>query len=145
MSYNKVDKKLLSYISKIGEIRIDKYSTSVYSGKLYVCALSQTKFLRFLADKDITHLDCLPFDNCKVASIGFSEKEQKWYGWSHRAIYGFGIGYIAKDGDSCTTSGWTDDYLKEHPERDLSVPVGFEVKTLEDAKKVAIAFAESVS
>ena len=26
------------------------------------------------------------------ASIGWSEKEQKWYGWSHRAIYGFGVG-----------------------------------------------------
>ena len=26
------------------------------------------------------------------ASIGWSKEEQKWYGWSHRAIYGFGIG-----------------------------------------------------
>ena len=24
--------------------------------------------------------------------LGWSEKEQKYYGWSHRAIYGFGIG-----------------------------------------------------
>ena len=80
-----------------------------------------------------------------IACIGFSEKEQKWYGWSHRAIYGFGIGYVAKKGDSCTTSGWTQEYLDEHPEDDLSVPVGFEVKTMEDAKKCAIAFAESVS
>ena len=27
-----------------------------------------------------------------VCSIGFCEKEQKWYGWSHRAIFGFGVG-----------------------------------------------------
>lgn len=27
-----------------------------------------------------------------VCSIGFSEKEQKWYGWSHRAMCGFGSG-----------------------------------------------------
>ena len=27
--------------------------------------------------------------NHSVCSIGFCEKEQKWYGWSHRAIYGF--------------------------------------------------------
>ncbi|GAH62592.1 unnamed protein product [marine sediment metagenome] len=26
-----------------------------------------------------------------VCSIGFCEKEQKWYGWSHRAICGFGL------------------------------------------------------
>lgn len=34
-----------------------------------------------------------------VCSIGFSEKEQKWYGWSHRAIGGFGIGSHVKKGD----------------------------------------------
>ena len=33
-----------------------------------------------------------------VASIGFCEDEQKWYGWSHRAIYGFGIGSEVKKG-----------------------------------------------
>ena len=33
-----------------------------------------------------------------VASIGFCEDEQKWYGWSHRAIYGFGIGSQIKKG-----------------------------------------------
>ncbi len=27
-----------------------------------------------------------------VCSIGFSPKEQKWYGWSHRAIFGYGVG-----------------------------------------------------
>lgn len=31
-------------------------------------------------------------------SIGFCEKEQKWYGWSHRAWYGFGIGSVTKEG-----------------------------------------------
>lgn len=33
-----------------------------------------------------------------VCSIGFSESEQKWYGWSHRAIYGFGIGSVCEKG-----------------------------------------------
>ena len=80
-----------------------------------------------------------------VPSIGFSESEQKWYGWSHRAVYGFGLGYVAAEGDSCTTSGFIEEYAKAHPELDLSVPVGFEVVTLDDAKRVAIAFAESVS
>jgi len=32
-------------------------------------------------------------------SVGFCEKEQKWYGWSHRAIYGFGVGDAVKIGD----------------------------------------------
>ena len=34
-----------------------------------------------------------------VCSIGFCEKEQKWYGWSHRAMCGFGIGSEVKIGD----------------------------------------------
>ncbi len=83
--------------------------------------------------------------NHKVCSIGFCEKKQKWYGWSHRAIYGYGIGHIAKKGNCETTSGYVDSYLEKHPEEDVSVPVGFKVNTLEDAKKCAMAFAESVS
>ena len=31
-----------------------------------------------------------------VSSIGFSSKDNKWYGWSHRGIYGFGIGSTCK-------------------------------------------------
>jgi len=84
-------------------------------------------------------------EDAEVCSIGFSEKEQKWYGWSHRAIYGFGIGHVTKKGDSATTSGWTDEYLSGHPEQDRRVPVGFEAKTLDDARRIAVAFAESVS
>ena len=80
-----------------------------------------------------------------VCSIGFCRKDQKWYGWSHRAICGFGIGDKVVEGDCCATSGWTDEYLAEHPEEDASLPVGFEAKTLEDAKRMAIAFAEGVS
>ena len=81
----------------------------------------------------------------KVCSIGFCEREQKWYGWSHRAIYGFGVGSKVKKGDCCASSGWTDEYLAEHPEDDLSLPVGFVAKDLIDAKRMAISFASSVS
>ena len=81
----------------------------------------------------------------KVCSIGKSYVDGKWYGWSHRAIHGFQIGDIAKEGDLCTESGWIPEYLAEHPEKDRRVTVGFEAKTEEDAKRMAIAFAESVS
>jgi len=33
------------------------------------------------------------------ACVGFNPTEQKWYGWSHRAIYGFEIGSTVKRGD----------------------------------------------
>jgi len=80
-----------------------------------------------------------------VCSIGFCENEQKWYGWSHRAIYGFGIGDVVKEGDCTASSGWTEEYLTDHPEADISLPIGFEAKSLEDAKLMACAFADSVS
>lgn len=78
-------------------------------------------------------------------SIGFCEKDQKWYGWSHRALYGFGIGDVVEEGDLTASSGYTDEWIKEHPECDKSLPIGFEAKTLEDCKRMAIAFADSVS
>ena len=81
----------------------------------------------------------------RTCSIGFCEQEQKWYGWSHRAICGFGLGDVVKEGDCCASSGWTEEYLAEHPEEGLSLPVGFQAKTLEDCKRMAVAFAESVS
>ena len=79
-----------------------------------------------------------------VCSIGYSKKRKKWYGWSHRAICGFKIGDIVKEGDCCATSGWTDEYLKDHPDEAV-LPIGFIAKTKEDTKKMAIAFASSVS
>jgi len=68
-------------------------------------------------------------DHC-VCSIGFSEKEGKWFGWSHRAIYGF------KPGDKKTKGMSGFEYLP----KDFKKAV-----TMEDAKKMAIAFARSVS
>lgn len=80
-----------------------------------------------------------------VCSIGFCPTNNKWYGWSHRAIYGFGIGDVVKEGDCTASSGFTDEYLQEHPEEGKALPIGFTAQTLDDAKKMAIAFAESVS
>lgn len=84
-------------------------------------------------------------DTHNVCSIGKSVIDGKWYGWSHRALYGFSIGDEAKEGDLVTKSGYVDGYLEEHPEEDRRVPVGFIAKTDEDAKRMAIAFADSVS
>lgn len=65
-----------------------------------------------------------------VCSIGFCESEQKWYGWSHRAIYGYGIGDILDKG-SCGAGAFT------------SLPV---IATdLDIAELMARAFAEGVS
>ena len=49
-----------------------------------------------------------------VPSIGFSEKEQKWYGWSHRAIYGFSIGYTVKRGSCGFTADSPEDMIDDY-------------------------------
>lgn len=68
-----------------------------------------------------------------VCSIGFNEEEQKWYGWSQRAIFGFGIGDMIFD----------DEYGDEntHFSNHGSVPIS----NLDEAKIAAINFAESIS
>ena len=87
-----------------------------------------------------------PLSGGSVCSIGFSEREQKWYGWSHRALYGFGVGDVVDSDDHlCATSGYIDDYLEEHPEDDHRLPVGFTAETLDDARRMAEVFASAVS
>ena len=62
---------------------------------------------------------------CNTVSIGFSEKEQKWYGWTHRGYGAFGIGYEIKQ-DSIMAS-------YQYP---------FKVETLEQAKELAIYISD---
>jgi len=47
-------------------------------------------------------------------SIGFSEQEQKWYGWSHRAIYGFGVGSVVDKGHCAYTAPTVDELYDEY-------------------------------
>lgn len=78
---------------------------------------------KYLDDRGIKP-ELIDSDHC-VCSIGFCEKENKWYGWSHRAIYGYGIG--EEPGD-----------LIDHA---ASGPV----KTMDQARQYAIEFAKSVA
>jgi len=69
-----------------------------------------------------------PSSDCNVCCIGYSQDEKKWYGWSHRAIKGFGIGDKAE-----TLSPMGSERSKT------------DIKSEEEAKEAAIAFADSVS
>ncbi len=53
-------------------------------------------------------------DKKNVCSIGFCEKEQKWYGWSHRAIFGFGVGSTVKPGDVAYTADTPEGLIEQH-------------------------------
>lgn len=101
-----------------------------------------------------------------VCSIGFSEKKQKWYGWSHRAIYGFGIGSKVVKGNcafkpsnmeeriqsymqfwECNKKFAVEKIKKEDEEyNDFEYGKGkWEAKTLANAKQMAIDFSDGVS
>lgn len=49
----------------------------------------------------------------KPVNIGFNPKENKWYGWSHRALYGFGIGSEVKRGDCAYMPTDKEDFLQD--------------------------------
>ena len=107
---------------------------------VYIGGVSDIEYLlkdRWIEPELSENRDC-------VCSIGKSKKDGKWYGWSHRAIFGFEIGDEVKEGDCCASSGLVEEYVKGHPEEDLSLPVGFKAKTEEDCKRMAIAFSDSV-
>ncbi len=128
-------------------------------------------------------------DTHAICSIGFCEKEQKWYGWSHRAMFGFGIGSKVVRGDCayvpvdindaivCDVLFWSGDdrievsgrvegdeivvewvYGPDTPNVKLRgtkdgarQPIPkfgkgeWEAKTLDDARQMAVDFAERVS
>ena len=136
-------------------------------------------------DRKITPEKITPDSN--ICSIGFCDGEQKWYGWSHRAIFGFGIGAWVQEGDSAYVPNNADELLAECKECGKNaeivdaetVRIGVEMytnigenedgtiklseeseteyhtikvgrgewtaKTLEDARQMAIDFADSVA
>ena len=72
-------------------------------------------------------------NNHNVCSIGYSDKEKKWYGWSHRSICGFGVGDKIFD----KNFGDDDTHFLRHRAKTI--------KNMSDAKIAAINFAKYVS
>ena len=68
-----------------------------------------------------------------VCSVGYSVKDGKWYGWSHRAIYGFKPGSKCKKGDG------------HYIPKSAGGRGAWTAKTVADARKMAYDFAASVS
>jgi len=89
--------------------------------------------------------DWLLIKSDKEHSIGKSEADGKWYGWSHRAVYGFGVGDEIKG-----SSGGKKVKYPKLPNGDFDWDNGkyepdFVIKNDKHAREVAINFAKSVS
>lgn len=84
----------LKEVSYVGEMEMFGETVKIYKSKFddsYMTQVGMEDNMKFLADKEITQE--------LTHGVGFSPKDGKWYGWSHRAIYGFGIGSTCSKGD----------------------------------------------
>lgn len=106
--------------------------------------LSQ-QILESLRDQLIKEFQISTFEKAdpshSVCSIGFSDARDKWYGWSHRAVAGFGIGDKMFDPD------WKpDDMSQEEVEKMPFTKRGSkEIANFDQAKEAAKKFARYVS
>ena len=121
-------------------IKYEYYISNIDGG--YV---GDEKEYKFLVKKKKLILIQKSDENHSTCSIGYNVEENKWCGWSHRAIYGFTIGDEVHEDDLTSKTGFIEEYAIQHPEECKNLPIGFKAFTLNDAKRMAIAFAQAVS
>jgi hypothetical protein len=98
----KISKKLQEFINSvavIGNSDIPNDDGKVYYSKVdrsFLTRVGMEERLNFLLKRGITEQIQDGYGIPTTACIGFNPIEQKWYGWSHRAIFGFGIGSECK-------------------------------------------------
>ena len=110
----KVTKKLQKFIdliSTVGESDIPNDD-----GKIYYSNVDGSYLTRVGMENDLGFLLKLGITEHIKSGLGFNPTEQKWYGWSHRAIYGFGVDSACKKGDC----GYSSDNKKDFAEENLN-------------------------
>ena len=94
----------MAFINSIGDVRksdIPDDDGEIYVSWIdgsYITRVGMEDHVKFLLKRGITE-QIQSNDGGGSACIGFNPEEQKWYGWSHRAMYGFGVGSTCKKGD----------------------------------------------
>lgn len=114
----KVTKKLQSFIDSIATVQ--KCKTEGINDEMEYASKTDGSYLTFVGlEKDLEYLmkrgiseQIQSPNGGRVACIGFNPIEQKWYGWSHRAIFGFGVGSECKKG-SCQFQSSNEEEFKE--------------------------------
>jgi hypothetical protein len=135
-------RKVLKVDKKEGyEIRTELIDGEDYGGPDMEMESAYNPEGHYIGDPDTAKFICekrgikpeLASPDNNVCSVGFCEAEQKWYGWSHRAMVGFEIGnkiFEERFGDDHTP-------FIEHGEKDIT--------NMEEARLAAVNFASSVS
>ena len=73
-----------------------------------------------------------------MCSIGFSEKEKKFYGWSHRAYFGFKVGSNVKVGDCGFVPANKEDFMDAQKSWYGNDPMYKDVEYMETPKGIEI-------
>lgn len=116
--YNKDGfKSELKEITRLGDIVLCEESVTFGSDEPTLLKTAYVNTGMYLGDH--VHAEMLinrgitqNFYGDKVACAGFNPIEKKWYGWSHRAIYGFGIGSECVKGDCCYIPSCKEDCVR---------------------------------
>lgn len=94
-------KQFIDNIAYVGDSTIPDDDGKIYYSNTdgsYLTRVGMEEDLQFLLKRGITE-QLQNWGGGKTTNIGFNPEEQKWYGWSHRAIFGFGIGSECRLGD----------------------------------------------
>lgn len=97
----------LKQVAYIGFTINDGEKYDAYYSKFddsYITRVGMEDSVELLAEREITEE--------LTHGVGFSPKDNKWYGWSHRAIFGFTVGSTCTEGDCHYRPKNPDDFLK---------------------------------
>lgn len=87
-------KEFLDQVAHTGASEIAGDEGRIYYSNFdgsYMTRVGMEADLKYLAGREITEQ--------LTHGVGFSPKDGKWYGWSHRAVFGFKVGSTCKKGD----------------------------------------------
>lgn len=100
------EQEVKEFLDKIADLKIwnpNEENISMYVSKIdgsYLCFENNFMDVQWILKAGITEEIQSALEKKQVANIGFNPTEQKWYGWSHRAYHGFGIGHTVKFGSA---------------------------------------------
>ena len=105
MTKKKVSKEeCIAFLEEIADIvpsRIEGDDGMEYVSKFdgsYLTRVGMEDLISFMVELGITHEVQASNKGFSIAQLGYSPTENKWYGWSHRAVAGFAEGSECKKG-----------------------------------------------
>ena len=105
-------KEWLNKVSYIKELDLSNGTGDKdFIGDSYFSNFDDSYITHVGVEDSVKHLADLEITDELTHGVGFSPKEGKWYGWSHRAIYGFKVGSNCKKGDCHYNASNKEDFI----------------------------------